>query len=239
LSIYKSEWSKLTTHKDSKSFRQCIALQFKLKASENKSNINKESLNSNKQVNISRVPSSITLRLNKKVLEKSKFYKHNVNSSPTATQNGWSYAQAFKSYIKNIMKIKGNIPNLSTKKIEKVHKILNKPKKDKSKLNMTIKRLLRKQVIVLMSLVNSERFIVLYNKHVSNINRCHMQVHLSRNYIPTVILSPNYTSPPSTAEILLFTSVFHNRVTSISISTLKPLSISYNIQLYIRLVVIC
>jgi len=68
---------------------------------------------------------------------------------------------------------------------------------------------------------------------------CYMQVHLSRNYIPTVISPPNYTSPPflqhvlwqccnhlgipsSTAEILLFNSVFHYRVTSVSISTLKP-----------------
>jgi len=36
---------------------------------------------------------------------------------------------------------------------------------------MIIKRLLRKQVIILMSLVNSERFMVLSNKHISNINR--------------------------------------------------------------------
>lgn len=36
---------------------------------------------------------------------------------------------------------------------------------------MTTKRLLRKQVIILMSLVNSERFMVLSNKYISNINR--------------------------------------------------------------------
>ena len=50
-----------------------------------------------------------------------------------------------------------------------------------------------------------------------------MQVHPSRNYIPVVILSPNYTSLPSIVEILLFDSVFHNGVTPISVSTLKPL----------------
>ena len=66
-----------------------------------------------------------------------------------------------------------------------------------------------------------------------------MQVHLSRNYIPTVILSPNYISPPfsqhalqwycnhtnilsSTTEILLFDLVFHNGVTPVSVSILKP-----------------
>ena len=43
------------------------------------------------------------------------------------------------------------------------------------------------------------------------------------NYILTVISSPNYTSPPSMVEILLFDLVFHDRVTSVSVSTLKPL----------------
>ena len=69
---------------------------------------------------------------------------------------------------------------------------------------------------------------------------CHMQVHLSTNYILIVILSSNYTSPPflqhalwwccnypdipsSTVEILLFNLVFHNGVTPVSILTLKPL----------------
>ena len=50
-----------------------------------------------------------------------------------------------------------------------------------------------------------------------------MQVHLSRNYIPMVILSPNYTSLPFMVEILLFNLVFYNGVTPVSVSTLKPL----------------
>ena len=73
---------------------------------------------------------------------------------------------------------------------------------------------------------------------------CHIQVHLSRNNIPTVKPPLNHTSPPSmvatflatciwqycnpldilsfTAEILLFDSVFHDGVTPVSVSTLKP-----------------
>jgi len=68
---------------------------------------------------------------------------------------------------------------------------------------------------------------------------CHMQVHLSRNNVPMVKPPLNHTSLPfsqhvswqccnhpgilsSTAEILLFNSVFHNRVTPIIVSTLKP-----------------
>jgi len=49
-----------------------------------------------------------------------------------------------------------------------------------------------------------------------------MQVHPSRNYIPTVISSPNYTSLPFAVEILLFDLVFHDSVTPVSVSTLKP-----------------
>jgi len=66
-----------------------------------------------------------------------------------------------------------------------------------------------------------------------------MQAHLSENYIPMVISFPNHTSPPfsqyvlwqccnpldilsSMAEILLFNSVLYDRVTPISVSTLKP-----------------
>ena len=69
-----------------------------------------------------------------------------------------------------------------------------------------------------------------------------MQVHLSGNNVPTVKPLPNHTSlpstvatfvlwwcceppdiPSSTAEILLFNSVFHDRVAPVSVSTLKPL----------------
>ena len=34
---------------------------------------------------------------------------------------------------------------------------------------------------------------------------CHMQVHLSRNYVPAVKPLPNHTSPPSTAATFLAT----------------------------------
>ena len=138
-------------------------MQFKLKASKNKMNINKKSSNFGKQANVSRVSFSIPLRLSKKVLEKSEFYKGNVNSSSVTIQNSQLYAQVSKSYIKNIVKIKKNFPNLLTKKIKEVHKILNKLKKDKLELNIITKELLRKQVIVLMSSVDSERFIVSTN----------------------------------------------------------------------------
>jgi len=60
-----------------------------------------------------------------------------------------------KSSIKEIVKIKNNFLNLSAKKIEEVCKVLNEPKKNKPKLNITIKGLSRKQVIISTSLNNS------------------------------------------------------------------------------------
>jgi len=69
------------------------------------------------------------------------------------------------------VKIKESFLSLSTKKIEEVQKIINKPKKEKPNFSMIIKGLSKRQVLVPMSLVNSSKFIVLSNKYMSNINR--------------------------------------------------------------------
>jgi len=61
-----------------------------------------------------------------------------------------------------------------------------------------------------------------------------MQVHPSRNNIPTVKSSPKHTSPPSMVATFLATclmavlqpsgySVFYDGVILVSVSTLKPL----------------
>ena len=104
------------------------------------------------------------------MLQKSKFYKgkdKTINNQAN-TQSSHSYAQMFKINIKDIIKIKYNFPNLSAKKIEEVHKVLNIPKNNKPRLNMIMKGLLRKQVLVLISSANLEKFIVLSSKHVAN-----------------------------------------------------------------------
>jgi len=61
------------------------------------------------------------------------------------------YAQALTSKVSNILKIKENYPNLPTKKIKNIHKIINDLDKSKLRINMTTKGLLRKQIIVLLS----------------------------------------------------------------------------------------
>ena len=130
-------------------------------------------MNTSKPANVSRIPPLILLKPSKEVLVKSKFYKGKgkTREKPKYAPKEYSYAQMSKSSIKEIVKIKNNLLNLSAKKIEKVCKVLNKPRKNKPKLNMIIKGLSRRQVIISMSLNNSQKFMSLFNKHISNINR--------------------------------------------------------------------
>ena len=168
LSIHKLEWDKLTANKNNNTFCQCVSVQFKLrensKALENK----KESNKPRRKAEISRISSLILPRPSKKVLEKLKFYKEKDKESDHKTniQNGQSYTQASLANIKKIIKIKDSFLNLFFKKTN-----TNKMKKDNHKFNITMKDPSRKQVLMSMSLVNSKKFMVLFCKHVTNINR--------------------------------------------------------------------
>ena len=69
------------------------------------------------------------------------------------------------------MKIKKNFLNILTKKVKEIYKVLNKLKINKLKFNMITKGLSRKQLIVLISLTNLEKFMALLSKYIFNINR--------------------------------------------------------------------
>ena len=73
--------------------------------------------------------------------------------------------------IKEIVKIKEKFPNLLTKKIEKAHKVINKTRKERPKINMTFKSLSQRQMLVSINQSNSAKFMILFNKHISNINK--------------------------------------------------------------------
>ena len=81
------------------------------------------------------------------------------------------YAQTLFLNIKEIVKIKKNFLNLSTKKIKEFYKIINKTRKERPKININFKSLSQRQVLVSINQFNSAKFIVLSNKHISNINR--------------------------------------------------------------------
>ena len=80
------------------------------------------------------------------------------------------YVQESTPKVSKILKIKEKFPNLLTKKIKNIHKMVNDSDKSKLRINMTTKGLSRKQVIVPMGDDNKSKFIVLSSMHILNLN---------------------------------------------------------------------
>jgi len=96
-------------------------------------------------------------------LAKSKFFRKNNIAKK-------SYAQASKSSINNIVKIKDTFPKLPTKKVVKVNDIINKSGLIESKRKIITKELLRKQVIIPMNITTTEIIVNQANSVITNIN---------------------------------------------------------------------
>ena len=93
-----------------------------------------------KQAEIVKLPPPILARPPKEILEKLKFFKKGNKSVENVKLNSkLSYTQASSPNISEILKIKNKFPNLSTKKIENVHKMINDSSKIKPRINITIK----------------------------------------------------------------------------------------------------
>ena len=88
----------------------------------------------------------------------------NKNSSKPFTQ--FSVPMTSK-----ILKTKEMFSKLQVSKIDNIHKIINSVGKPKPKVNMTTKRLSRKQVIIPMSNKNKARFMESLSKHIANLSR--------------------------------------------------------------------
>jgi len=85
------------------------------------------------------------------------------------------YTQATTSSSINntrkVSEIKETFPNLQTNKILKIQQIIKGDSKSEYKLNMMIKELLRKQIIVHENNNNRIKFVAELSTHISNINR--------------------------------------------------------------------
>jgi len=107
---------------------------------------NSGSKSNNKPATISRLPPPIPAKSPKEVKNIVKFFKKNEKTKEKETQKK-SYAQASSSgnNTREVLKIKEMFSNLQAKKIENIQKNINRDGKLKPRLNMTTKRLSRKQ----------------------------------------------------------------------------------------------
>ena len=103
----------------------------------------KAGFSKNKQAEIIRIPPFIPVCPSKEILEKSNFFDRkgkkpmNTNKAPQKL----SYAQAAGPSVSNILKLKDNFFNLSTKKIKSIQKIIDNSSKIKFHIKMTTKSL--------------------------------------------------------------------------------------------------
>ena len=153
-------------------FRQCVLAQFNKLPSKLSKAPNLNTLLKGKQANVSKIPSLISPRLSKKILEKSKYFKKNQIFLSNSQPKKPFYAQASKSNVNDIIKIKNAFLKFFSNKVSEIHEVMNKSsQKSRPKLNITTKEPLRKQVIIPMGSNKSERVMVKANTYISNINR--------------------------------------------------------------------
>jgi len=153
-------------------------VKFNSKNSFDKSGKKTEKTLVTKLVKFSDIPCLVLPRLIKVELNKPKYHETNSKKSQNQTNNKerHTYVQASSPNIKDILKIKENFYNLSLKKIEEIHKTINKSSKMKSCINMTTKGLSHRQIIVPIGNNNIDKFISSSIKHVANINRARKNI---------------------------------------------------------------
>jgi len=114
----------------------------------------------------------IPTKSSKKVNQIFKYFK-NIKPANITKQPQKLYMQTFKqsTSTSEVIKIKDAFPALSAKKIDQIQNIVNDNPKAKLHIQITTKRLSRKQVIIPMSSENSIKFIRNSSLYVANINR--------------------------------------------------------------------
>jgi len=90
-------------------------------------------LTKSKQASILKVPPSISPRLSKSILAKSKYFRKVSTTNTNNKSTNCSYIQASKDSIKDIAKIKNTFLKLPTQKVLDIYKILNNTNKKEIK----------------------------------------------------------------------------------------------------------
>ena len=96
-----------------------------------------------------------------------KFFKKNPDNKGNKLYAQVSSTNA--NTTRETLKIKEVFSNLQNKKIKNIQKIISGESKLKPRLNMTTKRPSRKQMIILMSLDNTNKFMNNLSSYITNI----------------------------------------------------------------------
>ena len=171
--VYEAKWDSLHTDNKTNTLRSKISAKFIPRSAPVRNNI-KEKTPAPIPISIEKAPSLPLLpaKTKNKVDRISKYFKLTSNKSnidkPTK-----SYAQMLRQLpsTSNVLKIKESFPALNANQINKVNNIVKGNPKPKLHIQMTMKGLSRKQIIVPMSGDNSAAFLKNSSAHVSNLNR--------------------------------------------------------------------
>jgi len=113
----------------------------------------------------------ILAKLPKKINEVSKYFKKNPPSAQKKSYAQVSSKLTISNIAMKILKIKKAFPNLQNKKIEQIQKLISSNSKPKLYINITMKGLLHKQVIVPINIDNARKFIKDSSTYIIKINR--------------------------------------------------------------------
>ena len=172
-SVYEAKWDSLYTDNKTNTLRSKISAKFTPRFAPVRNNI-KERTHTPILISIKKAPSLLPLpaKTKSEVNRISKYFKP-TNNKPNMEKPTKSYAQALRQSpsISDVLKIKESFPTLNASQINRVNNIVKENPKPKPCIQMTMKGLSRKQIIVSMSRDNSAAFLKNLSAHVSNLNR--------------------------------------------------------------------
>ena len=172
-SVYKAKWNTLFTDNKSTTLRSKISFKFIPRVTPNMNKNNKE-VTKPVPISIKKAPPLSPL-LAKSKNEVNTISKYFQGSKPMIEPKKptKSYAQTSKQLasISKVFKIKKSFLALNAKQINQVNNIVKGNQKPKPHIQMTMKGLSRKQIIILMNNDNNNTFMKNFAAHVANINR--------------------------------------------------------------------
>ena len=171
--VYQAKWDSLYADNNSITLRAKISSKFTPRVALNLSKNNKETIK-HILVTIKKAPPPppFLAKSKKEANVISKYFQNNKTSTDSKKQNR-SYAQASKQMANTseVLKIKELFSALNVKEIDQINNIVKDNPKLKPHIQMTMKELSRKQIIVPMSINNNNSFMKNLATHVVNINK--------------------------------------------------------------------